>query len=182
MNFNGMESKSLSPKKRNPCIHLTISKKINNHFFSSFRKTISRPQKGFSLVEMVTSLFLISILLGMASVSFLHLSPKYKLKRAVWEINSSMNYARYKAVFAGTKTRICFGTHSYSVEKYDQSKNEWNRNHHNILDGVTIQANNHPTFHPRGTVSHLASIIISNSWGKYKITLAISGRIKVAPL
>jgi hypothetical protein len=52
----------------------------------------------------------------------------------------------------------------------------------NILEGVNIQANNSPVFHPQGTVSNLASIMISNTWGSYKITLAISGRIRIAKL
>jgi hypothetical protein len=33
-----------------------------------------------------------------------------------------------------------------------------------------------------GTVANLATIKITNGWGGYKITLAISGRIKAAPL
>jgi len=90
-----------------------------------------------------------------------------------------MNYARYKAIFDGTKVKITFNPNSYFIEKFDEAQNEWRRDQINFLDGVILQANNSPIFHPVGTVSNLASIYISNSWGKYKITLAISGRIKV---
>ena len=139
-------------------------------------------QKGFSLTEAVIAVLILAIMLGIASTSFLNLSPKYRLKKAVWEINSRLNYARYKAIFEGIKVRIKFDQHSYAVEIYDENQNEWKRKRVYFLNGVTLQANNSPTFHPVGTVSNLASIYISNSWGKYKITLAISGRIKTAQL
>ena len=139
-------------------------------------------KKGFSLVEILIASFLVAIIIGVASTSFLNLAPKYRLKSAVREINSRLNYARYKSIFYGVKVRIKFERQSYAIETYDEEKNEWRRERKYFLDGVTLQANNSPTFHPIGTVSNLASIYITNSWGKYKITLAISGRIKVAKL
>jgi type II secretory pathway pseudopilin PulG len=139
-------------------------------------------ERGFSLVEALAAFFLLAIILGLASSSFLNLAPKYRLKSAVREINSRLNYARYKSIFEGVKVRIKFDQHSYAIETYDEEQNEWKREREYFLNGVTLQANNSPTFHPVGTVSNLASIYISNSWGKHKITLAISGRIKITRL
>jgi len=139
-------------------------------------------KRGFSLVEALAAFFVLGIILGLASTSFLNLAPKYKLNSAVREINSRLNYARYKSIFEGVKVRIKFDQHSYAIEKFDEEQNEWRREREYFLDGVTLQANNSPTFHPVGTVSNLASIYISNSWGRYKITLAISGRIKITQL
>jgi prepilin-type N-terminal cleavage/methylation domain-containing protein len=139
-------------------------------------------KKGFSLVEALIATFILAIILSLASTSFLNLAPKYRLKSAVREINSRLNYARYKSIFEGVKVRIKFDQRGYAIEIYDEEKNEWRREREYFLDGVTLQANNSPTFHPVGTVSNLASIYITNSWGKYKITLAISGRIKVVHL
>ncbi len=139
-------------------------------------------KRGFSLLEIVISLFLLSFLIVLASTSFLNLAPKYKLKKAVWEINSRLNYARFKAIFEGRSIRIKFGRESYAIEKYDEQKKIWQLEEKSYLEGVSIQANNSPTFHPQGTVSNLASISISNSWGRYRITLAITGRIKILKL
>lgn len=139
-------------------------------------------RRGFSLVEALASFFVLGIILGLASTSFLNLAPKYKLNSAVREINSRLNYARYKSIFEGVKVRIKFDQHSYAIETYDEEQNEWKKEREYFLNGVTLQANNSPTFHPVGTVSNLASIYISNSWGKHKITLAISGRIKIVKL
>ena len=139
-------------------------------------------KRGFSLIEGLVALFILAIMVGLASVSFLNLAPKFRLKNAVWEINSRLNYARHKAIFDGIKVRIKFESRSYAIETYDENQNEWKREREYFLNGVILQANNSPTFHPVGTVSNLASIYISNSWGKYKITLAISGRIKTTRL
>jgi prepilin-type N-terminal cleavage/methylation domain-containing protein len=139
-------------------------------------------KRGFSLVEVLVASFIVAIILGVASTSFLNLAPKYRLNSAVREINSRLNYARYKSIFEGVKVRVKFDEHSYAIETYDEEKNEWIREREYFLNGVTLQANNSPTFHPVGTVSNLASIYISNSWGKHKITIAISGRIKITQL
>ena len=151
--------------------------KNNKKIFSSEDR-----KKGFSLIEAVIALSLLAILVGIASTSFLNSSPKYRLTKAVREINSRLNYARYKAIFSGVQVRIKFYESSYIVEKYDEHQKEWKREKECFLKGVTLQANNSPVFHPRGTVSNLASIYISNSWGKYRISLSISGRVKAVRL
>jgi Tfp pilus assembly protein FimT len=139
-------------------------------------------KRGFSLMEALAAFFVLAVILGLASTSFLNLAPKYRLKSAVREINSRLNYARYKSIFEGVKVRIKFDQDSYAIETFDEEQNEWKREREYFLKGISLQANNSPTFHPVGTVSNLASIYITNSWGKYKITLAISGRIKVVQL
>jgi len=135
--------------------------------------------QGFSLIEVLICLFILSIMIGLSSISFLSLSPKYKLQKAAWEIRSRLNYARYKAVFEGEKVRVSFDSLGYKVEQYDEDQDLWMLKLENILEGVTVNANNSPLFHPSGTVSNLASIYVTNSWGQYKITIAITGRIKV---
>ena len=141
-----------------------------------------RIHKGFSLIEFLIALGILGVLISIASVSFTHLLPKYRLEKAVWEINSRMNYARYKALFEETKFRVKFETSSYSLEKFDWHQNNWKKERKYFVEDVILQANNTPTFHPKGTVSNLASVYISNSSGRYKMTVAISGRIKVVKL
>jgi hypothetical protein len=115
----------------------------------------------------------------MAASSFLKVEPKYRLHRAVWEIHSRMNYARYKSIFQGRRYRISFDAHGYNVEFFDKDDQNWEIDVNGSFTNVSIDANNSPVFHPVGTVSDLASIYIFNSWGRYRISLAISGRIKI---
>ena len=138
--------------------------------------------RGYSLLETVVSLAVLATLFGIASTSFLNLGPKYRLQNAVWEINSCLVNARYKAIFEGTAIRVKFNPGSYAIEKYDEEQKAWRREREYFLKGISIQANNNPSFYPEGSVSNLASIIISNSWGSYKIAIAISGRIKTVKL
>jgi len=135
--------------------------------------------KGFSLLETSVILFILAVLISLFSHAFLNLPPKYKLRKAVREINASLNCARYKALFEGIKVRVRFSAHGMTLERFDENEDEWAFYKESLIEGVTIQANNSPIFHPRGTVSNLVSIYVSNSWGKYKMTLAITGRIKI---
>ncbi|MFB0564514.1 MAG: Tfp pilus assembly protein FimT/FimU [Candidatus Aminicenantaceae bacterium] len=139
-------------------------------------------KKGFSLIEVTVSLSILAVLVYMASSSFLALAPKYRLQKCVWEINSRLNFAKHKAIFEGVNVRIKFNSTGYQIEIYDQDEKKWNLEEKHFLEGVKIEANNSPAFYPQGTVSNLASIYISNSWGKYKITIAITGRIKIVRL
>jgi hypothetical protein len=141
-----------------------------------------RQIKGTTLIEVALVIFILAVLAVIASFSFIDLSPKYQLKKAVWEINSQMNYARFKAIFYETPFRIKFDSSGYKVEKYEASHKIWALDRFGFLESVALRSNNTPTFHPKGTVSNLASIYVSNSWGSYKITLAITGRIKITKL
>lgn len=134
---------------------------------------------GFSLIEVVISIAIAGLIIALLSYSFTEQASKYHLKKATWEIYSRLNYARYKAIYRGVKYKVIFDSNSYVLEKFDDHNSEWKTEQRSFLDGVEVAANNSPIFHPRGTVSNLASIIVQNSRGKFRISIAISGRIKV---
>jgi len=138
--------------------------------------------RGFSLFEALISLFIIGMIFALGSNSLFKHSPKHHLERAAWEIRSRLNQARYRAIFDETKFRVVIGKDFCALEKYDVSQGKWGRIETGFLEGVDLTANNSPIFHPAGTVSNLASIYVSNPMGTYKITLAISGRIKTSKI
>lgn len=139
-------------------------------------------RRGTTLVEVLAVLALAGMLIYGAWTAMMTTAPKYRLKKAVWEIQTRLNYARYRAIFEGSPFRVRFAPGGYAVEKYDASGHRWLPKIAGMLEGVKIDANNNPTFYPLGTVSNLATILVSNSWGGYRVTIAISGRVKAIPL
>ncbi len=139
-------------------------------------------RKGFALIEALAVMALAGVLVYGASSVLMNLAPKYRLKKAAWEVQTRLNYARYRAIFEGCAFRVRFEPGGYIVEKHDETRNEWRPAARGSVDGVVIEANNSPTFHPVGTVSNMATILVFNSWGTYRITIAISGRVKAALL
>jgi Tfp pilus assembly protein FimT len=136
-------------------------------------------RKGFTLFETVLAMALAAFFAYAGTVSFSRFVPKFRLQRAVWEIESSLNQARFKAAWKGASIRVRFEESSrYALEVYDENAAAWRLDRAAALEGVAVTANNAPVFHPQGTVSNLATITVSNSSGSYKITIAISGRIK----
>jgi prepilin-type N-terminal cleavage/methylation domain-containing protein len=135
--------------------------------------------RGFSLLETVIGLALLSLVILGASNAFLGRSSKHLLTKAAAEVQTRLNYARHKAVFEGHPFRVRFQPNGYTVEEFDAALNSWRPEASGRCDGVAIEANNAPTFHPVGTVSNLATVRIANAAGSCRITLAISGRIRI---
>ncbi len=139
-------------------------------------------RKGAGLIEIMIVLFLAAMLLHIGTVSFHKVEPLYRLQAAVWEVVSQMNHARFRAILNGAPVRVIFSSGHYSFEEWDEELEVWRTGEVAMVRGIRLTANNSPTFHPEGTVSNLATIGLSNSRGAYKITLAITGRIKVTRL
>ncbi len=139
-------------------------------------------RRGFTLVEALMVLLLVGAIIYAGTITFLNLIPKMRLQSALWEIHSSLNEARFSAIWKGKARRVSFQESGYCLERYDEQDKTWKTVRGVSLPDVFIKASNSPTFHPGGTVSNLASISISNSRGAYKLTIAISGRIKSTKL
>lgn len=137
---------------------------------------------GFTLIELSIVIFLLSVMLFLLSTSIFFTTSKHYLDKAAYEVYARMNQARYKAIFEGTKVRVVFSPHTCSTEIFQSNNNEWKLLQRTHLEHAIIDANNSPVFHPLGTVSNLASIYIRNDAGVYKITLAISGRVKLVKI
>jgi prepilin-type N-terminal cleavage/methylation domain-containing protein len=139
-----------------------------------------RTGKGFTLFEALISMAILSVFVFIGSTSLSNLAPKYSLERAVWEVRSTLNALRFRALYEGRSYRVRLASAACSVEAYDETEKRWVLSARTIFDRVRIESNNIPVFTPQGTVTGLATITISNEWGGYKLTLAITGRIKTA--
>ena len=142
------------------------------------RMTGAHAGRGFTLIEAVIAVALLASLVYAGSTAFLKTAPRFNLEKAVWEIRSAMNAVRYRALFEGAAYRVRFSGSAYAVDRYEESSEAWVPAGRTSLEKVSIMSNNAPVFTPEGTVTGLATITVSNAWGGYRLTLAITGRIK----
>ncbi len=134
---------------------------------------------GFTLIEMLLVLSVVAIIIGIGASLFISVMPKYRLQAAVWEVSAKLNEARYTSVLKGTPVRMRFADSGYCLEHQSAEDGSWLRLSGRRLEGVSLRANNAPVFYPQGTVSNLATIWVENGFASYRITLAITGRVKV---
>jgi prepilin-type N-terminal cleavage/methylation domain-containing protein len=139
---------------------------------------MERDRKGFTLVEIVLALALAGLFMYGATYSFQRLVPKFQLQSGIWEVTSGLNQARFRAIMSGEPVRVRFVPSGFVFERYDEAVKIWRTARTASLPGVAVRANNAPVFHPQGTVSDLASITVSNALGTFRITIAITGRVR----
>jgi prepilin-type N-terminal cleavage/methylation domain-containing protein len=133
---------------------------------------------GFTLIETVLALALAGLFALGTAATIRRLGPALDLRSGIWQVTSGLNQARFQAVLSGAAVRVRFVTTGFSLERYDEAAAAWRPAKTVVLPGVLVRANNAPVFHPQGTVSGLASITVGNARGSYRITVAITGRIR----
>ncbi len=130
---------------------------------------------------------ILGVVLGLGGIWLSSQLPSYRLNGVVRQIRADLLSARAQAVKQGHEVRVFFT----DPQQYD-ILNDVNNNGRadpgeaietrSILEefaGVTIESNNNPIFYPRGTASSLATIRVFNVSGEKKITIGITGRVKV---
>lgn len=136
-------------------------------------------RQGFTVVEVVLTVALAGFFALGTAYTVQRLGPKLDLQAGIWEVTAGLNQARFQAIMSGVSVRVRFVTSGFVFERYDAAAAAWRPARAVTLAGVRVGANNAPVFHPEGTVSDLASITVGNARGTYRITVAITGRIKV---
>jgi Tfp pilus assembly protein FimT len=139
-------------------------------------------RRGYTLVEAVLALAIAGLVVLGGAPAIGRLAAKFNLRSGIWEVTSGLNQARFRAIMSGAPVRVRFGPSGFVFEGYDEEIEGWQAARRVDLAGVEVRANNAPVFHPQGTVSSLASITVSNARGAYRITVAITGRIKTTRL
>lgn len=136
--------------------------------------------RGFTLVEIVLALAILAIVVSLAAVPLMNLADKYRLERAVGEVRAALNTARSRAILEGVDYRVHFAADRCRIEKREEKTETWVVETAVGFEGAAVEANNSPVFTPEGAVTNLATIRVANRRGGYKLTLAITGRIKIA--
>ncbi len=135
-------------------------------------------RRGHTLIETLMVLSLLGLLAYGGGYSLARLVPRVHLRSGIWSVTSGLNQARFRAVYSGTPVRVRFLPPGFVLERQDPVAGTWRTARAVALPGVRVQANNSPIFHPQGTVSNLATVTVSNAQGTYRVTVAITGRIR----
>jgi hypothetical protein len=135
-------------------------------------------RRGFTLIEALLALARAGLMAFGTVHAARRLGPKLDLQAGAWGVSAGLAQARFRAIMSGAAVRVRFLPTGFVFERFDAESASWRSARAVALPGVLIGANNAPIFHPGGTVSGLASITVGNASGAYRITVAITGRIK----
>lgn len=134
-------------------------------------------RNGFNFAETMVSLSLISFLILFSLPSLKSIISKLNFKSAQSQVINSLYLARYKSAFTGVSYRWKALGDAIAIER--KSEGKWILEIKIKLSYGTVSSNNIPIFHPEGLVTNMATIYLKSKKVSSKITVAITGRIKV---
>jgi general secretion pathway protein H len=81
----------------------------------------AKSKKGFTLLELIIVLFLISLILGLSIISFANFLPSYRFNSTARDIATTLKHARYLAQIQGIRQvfTIDLDSKTYGIEGYN---------------------------------------------------------------
>ncbi len=149
-----------------------------------------RTISGYSLVEVLVVLVIISVLAGLASVRFVDQLFHQRLNHAVRTLMSDLRWARQLAIAEGQSVRIVLSPDDerYQIERLSQPGVSVSgiRNLRDRRQGfgdvnlVSSSGGNEITFQPNGITTDWTTITLRNVKGEEKrITVILTGRVRL---
>jgi prepilin-type N-terminal cleavage/methylation domain-containing protein len=131
--------------------------------------------KGFTLIEMLASLTVAGILMGIAIPKFSQLLPGIRLSSAARQVATDLQLARMRAISQHVNQTVVFDTTTatYTFGAADT------RNLSQLYPGTTITgvSAGNPTFTTTGTATAQTTITLSNQGVTKQIQVANIGRV-----
>lgn len=139
-------------------------------------------KKGFTLLELIVVLFIMSIIIGIASIRF-NVIDKIKANMELQTLINDVDYAKMKAIATGQTTYIKFGKDSYIVKIHDtfiEDKIFRQLDYINFLHFSTSNDGNLIEFNSNGSVTYpgTVSINVSDKAGNtknYELVVIVGG-------
>jgi len=137
---------------------------------------IGKMESGFTLVELIIVMAVFGILTAIAIPTFVSMMPKYRLNGSARQVMGDLMAARMKAVKENTTVKVeWISDHEYKVSTDSEEKTiDIQTNYRDI----TINSFKNINFKSTGT-ANTGSITITNSTSSKKVTVAITGRVKI---
>jgi len=143
---------------------------------------------GITVTEMMLTLGMAAILMGIAVPSFMSWLPTFRLSDAAQQVAADWQLARTKAISQGNKFRLTLvggvpGATSYVIDEEDPDNPGTYIDESGPFDlpeGITVSAvGPHPYFDPRGTASVASTITLSNGTETQVVQLNTAGRASI---
>ena len=134
---------------------------------------------GFTYVELLTALMIISIGAAMAAPHFGKLIKNYKLTNTARMVWLDVHRARMMAIKQGQTMRVDFTATSYNIVRVDTGALVFSRNlNSRTYSGMTIDMNTTTSvsFGTTGTANG-GTVVIKGSESSKSFTIALTGRI-----
>lgn len=133
-------------------------------------------QKGFSLIEVMVVLCIISVLVGFGSVSFRPLWQKHQLSLAVKELQSELELTRINAIIENKTFQ--FSTEPGIARTRKKNNVGWTQWHNKQFDEtVTVLFSGNLYFYGKGFASPKTITIIREEL-RQQLVINVNGRIR----
>lgn len=146
-------------------------------------------QDGFTLMELMTVVAIISILSAIAIPNFFAWRASSKLSSAARELMSDLAMARMQAISASESVKVLFFSDGYTVFVDEDNDDVIDADEEVLSDknypaGVAMSADTFPSgktiFARTGIVSPAGSIVLDKGSGtRMKVIVSVAGRIRV---
>ncbi len=111
--------------------------------------------RGFTLLEVLVALALVTILAAISVPHWGTLLPTYRLRSAARQLRADLNRIKMQAVSETARLHLVFSASRYSVEKYDGATYRPIGDDRSLPNGIDIRSTTRSSlgFTPRGTAT-----------------------------
>jgi len=156
----------------------------SSSFVTRNSETIHSACRGFTLIEILISIVILSSLFAIALPIWSAVIPGYQLNSAARQMATEFHSARNRAMAQYRRFRLVFSSATtYSIER----ENTPGAADYTLFSGpktlpsaVTSTFNNTPIFQTRGDASPAGTVTLTNSTGASKvITVSSTGKVDI---
>lgn len=139
-------------------------------------KFLKPDRGGFTVLECMVIIGILSILIAMAIPGFISLLPGFRLGQAARQIATDLQSARMRAISQNASNTITFNS---STGTYVASLGGETRDIQNLYPGITLTASASPAFSARGTATTPATVTLSNGTATKLVEVTPVGRVRI---